>query len=241
MGIGGIYISLGKLGREPLEELFIDVHVSSKKIGSRNVKLLNIETMEEQLPREILWADKKTMKEFLCEPLNQNIYEVYLNIKRDGVIKDYETLKLFNEVHYQCSRIVNCEDQDIKLIDIISDIKNNLGWHFSSSLVVNMIYAVLSLRRNNSPSVIRLISRIKEHYRLETYETPLSKMVKECAERDERYTIEFPLHKNNHTIITLDSSKKQIEKTVLFIKRQILSSTKATFTQLSESIPHWLA
>lgn len=152
--------------------------------------------MEELLPREILWADKKTMKEFLQEPLNQKIYEVYLNIKRDGAIKDYDTLKLFNEVYYQCSRIVNCTRQTISLNDIISDIKKNLGWYFSTSLVVNMIYAVLALRHDNTPSAVHLINRIKDHYRLETYVTPFSKMVKECVERNEWYTIEFPIKTN---------------------------------------------
>lgn len=177
--------------------------------------------MEELLPRETLWADKKKMKEFLSEPLNQKIYEVYLNIKRDGVIKDYETLKLFNEVYYQCSRIVNSEKQEINLNDIISDVKKTLGWHFSSSLVVNMIYAVLALRRNNSPSVVHLISSIKKHYRLETYETPFSKMVKECSERDEWYIIDFPVNKHTQTLSSNDSGYQQIINLTININNKI--------------------
>lgn len=180
--------------------------------------------MEELLPRAILWADKKKMKEFLSEPLNKKIYDVYLNIKKEGVIKDYETLKLFNEVYYQCSRIVNCETQQINLNDIISDIKTNLGWRFSSSLVVNMIYAVLALRRNNSITVIHIINSIKEHYKLDTCATPFSKMVKDCAEKNEWYTIEFPIDKKALTLSSVDSGHKAIERAVIILKQQLLST-----------------
>jgi hypothetical protein len=147
--------------------------------------------MEELLPREILWADKKTMKEFLCEPLNQKIFEVYLNIKREGIDQDYQTLKLFNEVYYQCSRIVNIREVRLELIDVIYSIKNDLGWDYSSSLVINIIYVVLSLRKDNQSHVKDLIKKIEHHYQFDKHTTPFSKLVNDCVENDEYYKIEF--------------------------------------------------
>ncbi len=147
--------------------------------------------MEHLLPRETLWADKKTMEEFLKEPLNQKLYDTYLNIKRNGVHQDYQTVKLFNEVYYQCSRIVNSEIDEIELHQLIEDIKNDMGWTYSSSLVMNMIYTVLSLRKDNSPSVVGIINKIKEHYRLDKFLTPFAKLVNECAKKNEYYYVDF--------------------------------------------------
>ena len=179
--------------------------------------------MEEQLPRETLWADKKKMEEFMSEPLNQRIYGIYLNLNRDKAIKDYETLKLFNEVYYQCSRIINSIEPKINLADIISDIKENLGWNYSSSLVVNMIYAVLSVRRNNSQTVIDFINQIKSHYRLETYNTPFSLMVKDYVERGETYNIDFPIQHKKQRKRHENIVNKEIKETFILLKQQLYS------------------
>lgn len=146
--------------------------------------------MAQKIPRELLWVDKKRMSEFLEEPLNKKLYEVYLNIKRKVPSQDFQTLKLFNEVYYQCCRIVSANDPDIDLDDIIKEIKEDLGWEYSTSLVVNMIYAVLSLRKGNSKEVKEVLLKIERHHCLSQYKTPIYMMTETCKANYEFYDLE---------------------------------------------------
>jgi hypothetical protein len=146
--------------------------------------------MENKLPREFFWVNKTTMGDFLKEPLNKKLYEVYLSIKRKTPSQDFQTLKLFNEVYYQCSRIIVENNSELELCDIINDIKANLGWNFSTSIVVNMIYAILALRRNNTTEVNSFLERIVSHYKLEQYKTPFYMMTESCKANGDSYVFE---------------------------------------------------
>lgn len=141
--------------------------------------------MENKLPREFFWVDKTKMSEFLKEPQIKKLYEVYLGIKRKTPSQDYQTLKLFNEVHYLCSKIVYENNADVELNTIICDARNNLGWDYSTSIVINMIYCILSLRKNNSEEILSVIKKIEKHYRLDQYKTPFYLMVLDCKEHGE--------------------------------------------------------
>lgn len=160
--------------------------------------------MEQILPREVLWVDKKTMGEFLIEPLNRKLYEVYLDVKRNALSQDFQTLKLFNEVYYICARIVYEKQHDADLNSYIKEIKNDLGWDYPSSVVLNMIYAVLSLRKGNSEEVERTILKIRKHYRMDSYKSPFSLFVEEEKSTGASYDVAFT---DNAVIESLEKAK----------------------------------
>ena len=143
--------------------------------------------MEKKLSREELWANKKTMAEFLKEPLNKKLYDVYMGIKKNAPLQDFHTLGLFNEVYYQCSRIIIENNRDLNLSSVISEIKENLGWDYSSSIVVNMIYAVLSLRHGNTEEINDVLYKIKKHYLFEQRHPPFYEMSEACKAKGEFY------------------------------------------------------
>ena len=156
--------------------------------------------MEQIIPREVLWVDKNTMEGFLIEPLNQKLYEVYLGMKRKIPSQDFQTLKLFNEVYYQCSKIVVENKTDADLNAIISDVKDNLGWEFSSSLVINMIYAILSLRKGNTVEIDSLVKKIESHYKLGQYKTPFYELAESCKANVD--TFEFEPHVSQDMLLS---------------------------------------
>ncbi len=147
--------------------------------------------MEHLLPRDVLWVDKKKMGDFLTEPLNKKLYEIYLKIKRKKPSQDFRTLQLFNEVYYLCTRIIIENDAEADLEDYIQEIKKDMGWDYSTSLVVNMIYAVLSLRRGNSSEVRLFLLKIKRHYKLDYYKTSFSVFVEEEIRQHQSYDLDF--------------------------------------------------
>ncbi len=144
-----------------------------------------------KIPREMLWVDKREMKEFQKDPLNQKIFEVYLNIRRNSPLQDFHTLQLFNEVYYLCSRVVYENEPEPYLDDYIQEIKRDLGWDYSTSTVLSMIYCVLSLRQGNSIEVNNFLKKIENHYRFETYKTPFNLFVEEEKRKNLSYNIEI--------------------------------------------------
>ena len=128
--------------------------------------------MNQRLPRNMFWVDKTKMGDFLKEPLAKKLYEVYIDFKQKLPNQKYHTLKLFNEVFYQCSRIIALNKSMPDLSHVLSDIKSNLGWDYSTSIVVNMMYVVLSLQKNKTPGVTAFIKSIEHHYRLGQYRHP---------------------------------------------------------------------
>lgn len=153
--------------------------------------------MNQRLPRNMFWVDKTKMGDFLKEPLAKKLYEVYIDFKQKLPNQKYHTLKLFNEVFYQCSRIIALNKSMPDLSHVLSDIKSNLGWDYSTSIVVNMMYVVLSLQKNKTPGVTAFIKSIEHHYRLGQYKTPFYNLAETCMAHGEYFefkpTFQIPL------------------------------------------------
>ena len=153
--------------------------------------------MKQRTSRENLWTDKRKMSEYLEEPLNQKLYQVYLGVKRKTPSQDFHTLRLFNEVYYICSRIIYENNPAPDLNDYIQAIKNDMGWDYPTSVVMQMVYAVLSLRKGNSAAVNYVAELISIHYRMNYYKTPFGKFVEEEKSRGRMYDV---LPKDGHNV-----------------------------------------
>ena len=147
--------------------------------------------MNQKLTRETFWKDKSLMADFLKEPLNKKLFEIYLGIKRNAPSQDFHTLQLFNEVYYICSRILHESSPQSELTEYISEIKKDMGWDYPTSIVVNMVYVVLSLSKQNSHSAAIMINKIRQHYKMDSYHTPFTQFVNEEMRMGNRYDIAF--------------------------------------------------
>lgn len=145
--------------------------------------------MEQTIHGAEVWENKGTLSEFLKEPLNEKLYQVCLNIKRRSPSQDFQTLRLYNEVYRLCSQVVyeNSKSPDLK--DYISRIKEDMGWDYPTSVVLNMIYAVLSLRRGNSEEVIMFLDCIRKHYKMDERKNPFTNFVEEEQLQHHQYDI----------------------------------------------------
>ena len=104
--------------------------------------------------------------------------------------QNYKTLDLFNEVYYLCSRIIVENNSDQELNSIIQDIKTDLGWKYSTTLVINRIYAELALRKENTLEVKSLVKKIETHYKFGEYKTPFYLMAESCKSNGDFYEFE---------------------------------------------------
>lgn len=98
------------------------------------------------LPKEFLWSDKKTMDEFFeLDPINEDFYEVFVKLRENPFNIQADSVKVFNEVYYQITRMFYEHPLPGDLKNYIIDIKANLGWNYSTELVLSMAYFIISL------------------------------------------------------------------------------------------------
>ena len=90
------------------------------------------------------------MDEFLNEDIYcAALYEFFIRLKDFNLNVDVkvDTLKLFNEVFYQLTRIYYENPTPEDYPRYISDIKANLGWSYSADLVMTIIYTYLRSKK----------------------------------------------------------------------------------------------
>jgi len=115
--------------------------------------------MKPKLPRLLLWQDKCCDEEFLDDPIGKRLFDLYVE-SVSGVNIIYPAFRIMNEVYYQCTKAVYENNLSPDIFEYEMDIKANLGLRMAASEVFKMMYALLSLRSNNSPA----IERFKESF-----------------------------------------------------------------------------
>lgn len=103
--------------------------------------------MNNKIPREVLWEDKKTMDELLEDPLFNVLHEVFLNFEKQPMLFPLDELKILNEVGYQVtwlcyhSRFGLDPDMD----KFIREIFAHTGIKDHALTVVSLVQAVITL------------------------------------------------------------------------------------------------
>lgn len=96
-----------------------------------------------RLPREFLWKDVESMDNFLHDPLNKELYKVYLKVKDAPFRILIPDVKVFNELYYLC---VGLRFRDFKTHELEGIILADLGHTYSPSLLMSMLFAVYALQ-----------------------------------------------------------------------------------------------
>lgn len=93
------------------------------------------------LIRELLWTDLKTMDEFFeLDPLNELFYEYLLTLKEEPFNIVVDEVKVFNEVYYLATSLVNVEC----LPEFEKEIYDDLRWQDGAALVLSMMYFIVT-------------------------------------------------------------------------------------------------
>ena len=108
------------------------------------------------LPRTFIYRDKKELDEFLqAHYLNEKLYDIFLGVKDSYYNLKISADKIFNEVYYQCTRLMLDPHPESRVWEYLNEAKENTGWRYTSDLVFSMVYAILLLQ----PSVSRPVER----------------------------------------------------------------------------------
>ncbi len=96
-----------------------------------------------RLPREFLWKDVDSMDNFLHDPLNKELYEIYKTVKDSPFKITIPDVNVFNELYYLC---VALRFRDFGANELEEIIFADTGRKYAPSLLISMIYAVFILQ-----------------------------------------------------------------------------------------------
>ena len=113
--------------------------------------------MTPDLPREFLWTELDTIEDFIrLDPMNEDFYELYLKFREEPFCVKIDAVKLFNEVYYQATRIFFEHPTSNAYPEYVSDIKENLAWHYSADLVFSMVFWLTDIMTEKPREVFRV-------------------------------------------------------------------------------------
>lgn len=164
--------------------------------------------MKMKLPRVMLWTDKSSMEEFLCEPINKSLYGFYLELRgeRWHIGPDDSAVLLFNEIYYQLTKLEYEYrfDYNFNFDDYTQEIEANIaGKEHSIILVFKMLFAFLLLRQNNTVAAKAFQRSIYNHYR-GTWDGRTNNAFKAIMQEEEKYSVELrpaPCHAKDLEIV----------------------------------------
>lgn len=130
------------------------------------------------LPREFLWNDFQSMDDFFrLDPINEDIYEVFLTLSEEPFNIQVDAVKVFNEVYYQVTRMCFEYPLPPDFDRYIADIKANLGWNYSAELVMSIAYQIISLIDNRERPFNKFFTKaISDKYAICKYWQPFNNL-----------------------------------------------------------------
>jgi len=132
------------------------------------------------------------MEEFLREPINERLYDFYLELKntRHHFGPDNSAVLLFNEIYYQLTRVEYERNLDFNLDDYTQEIEANTGKEHSITFVYKMFFAFLLLRQNNS-NVARYFQDIIFFRYNKTWDERTHRALGSIIAEDKKYQVEL--------------------------------------------------
>lgn len=145
--------------------------------------------------RQFNYKEREELDDYLDESkMWSDIYDIYLNVKNKLHVMKVPTLELFNEVCYQCVRVVNSKHPEENIqSDYILNACETLDSPELTRLCFAMVYAVLSVQKNKQIQVTRFLVQIKGEF--DRSHSPFfgyfNEYVFDCEDNDITYDIDF--------------------------------------------------
>ena len=112
----------------------------------------------------IRWTRHKKIEEFLDDPLVEEVYGLFLQVKDSPRYIAIKAENLLNEVFYICSKFYQDNKPEEHLGEYAQEIESDLGWHYASDLVMVIAYVVLGNRSRIPQKIQRVRNAIKFQY-----------------------------------------------------------------------------
>jgi len=127
--------------------------------------------MKPNLPRQLLWTEVRTMDEFINDDItNHGLYHIVNELPPELLPKGNNTVKLFNEMYYQMTRIYYEEPEFKDYYKYLKSIVNDMGWNGSADLVFIMIYTYIRLKdRQPKPAILGFANYIQAVFSSSAY------------------------------------------------------------------------
>lgn len=92
-----------------------------------------------------------------------DLYDLFISIKDNGYKLKVPSIQMFNEVHYQCVRLMldRHPEEDV-WGNYLNPVKDSLGWRYASDLCFSLVYAVLSTVKNPPAQIPRFLNVLRE-------------------------------------------------------------------------------
>ena len=121
----------------------------------------------QQQHRPLIYHDKEDIDSFLEEDsFWADLYELFLDIKDNSYLLKIPSVKIFNEVRYQCTRVLLDKHPEENIWDnYLNPVKESLGWRYASDLCFALVYVVLVLM-NNPPSHVAYFLHVLRNRKL---------------------------------------------------------------------------
>lgn len=115
--------------------------------------------------RPFIYRSREDIDAFLEESqLWRDIYEVFLRVKDNAYYLKVPSVKMFNEVRYQCVRLMLDKHPEENVYgNYLNDARDTLGWRYASDLCFSMVYAVLSLLKNPPIQMPRFCAILRDN------------------------------------------------------------------------------
>lgn len=153
----------------------------------------------------IRWTRHKKIDEFLDDPLVEEIYGLFLQVKDSPIHIAITAENLFNEVFYICSKFYQDKSPEEYLGEYAQEIESDLGWHYASGLVMVISYVILGNRSKIPQKIQRIRNAIKFQYEQIYYWGVF-------CERDYRSARKKP---DRVKVIDLQALAKMTDKTII--------------------------
>lgn len=149
--------------------------------------------MIENLPRQMLWSDFKTIDKFYkVEPLNKRFHEALKTIALSLFNEKKDDTMVFNEVYYQLTRMAYERALPAALPKYEMDIRQGMGSNDGVDLVMSMAYHLMSLVDKDSRLFNSfLLLTIKERYEKCSYWKPFSFLYTRLSKGKRRVSYNF--------------------------------------------------
>ena len=114
------------------------------------------------LPRELVYTDRRTLDDFLREDdLNKELYKVYLQVKDKPECFSFDAVKAFNEAYYIATIAMNESHPEEDVIEWRYIAKHDMGSAYAAHLVLSMVYAILYLQENKSENIENVLNQMQ--------------------------------------------------------------------------------
>lgn len=125
--------------------------------------------MQPKTSKGIKWSGNRKLEELLDNPVNEEIYGLFLRVKDSPRHIAISAENLINEVLYICSKFYQDDRPDKKLGVYVIEVGADLGWHYAADIVMPLAYALINAQRTIPKKIKVLLKSIESLYHSNSY------------------------------------------------------------------------